>query len=87
MHRSCIYSWQYQLQEEDLSKNLVELLESPYGFAILASEAIALLAMAPFVYLEVCTVIEFGPSRWLSTWNLINMITYILQVFSLRSLC
>jgi hypothetical protein len=72
------------MQEEDLSKSLLELLESPYGFAILASEAVALLAMAPFVYLEVCTVIEFGPSRWLSTWNLINMITYILQVFALR---
>ncbi|KAL0035205.1 hypothetical protein WJX79_005983 [Trebouxia sp. C0005] len=67
-------------QEEDLSKSLLELLESPYGFAILASEAVALLAMVPFVYLEVCTVIDFGPSRWLSTWNLINLITYILQV-------
>jgi len=79
------YSPQYYLQEEDLSKNLLELLESPYGFAILASEAVALLAMTPFVYLEICTVIEFGPSRWLSTWNLINMITYILQVFALRT--
>jgi len=65
------------MQEEDLSKSLLELLESPYGFAILASEAVALLAMAPFVYLEVCTVIEFGPSRWLTLWNLI---TYALQV-------
>jgi len=68
------------MQEEDLSKSLLELLESPYGFAILASEAVALLAMAPFVYLEVCTVIEFGPSRWLTLWNLINLITYALQV-------
>ncbi|KAA6418224.1 MAG: WD-40 repeat [Trebouxia sp. A1-2] len=75
------FKWDSLLQwEEDLSKSLLELLESPYGFAILASEAVALLAMVPFVYLEVCTVIDFGPSRWLSTWNLINLITYILQV-------
>lgn len=73
------------MQEEDLSKSLLELLESPYGFAILASEAVALLAMVPFVYLEVCTVIDFGPSRWLSTWNLINLITYILQVYTVRT--
>lgn len=67
-------------QEEDLSRDLIELLYSPYGFTIVASEVVALLAMAPFVYLEICSVIDFGPSRWLSIRNLIDVITYGLQV-------
>ena len=39
--------------------------------------------MAPFVYLEACTVLAFGPSRWLGVWNLLDVITYMLQVIKL----
>ena len=65
-----------------MSRSLLQLVHSPYGFTIVASEAVALLAMSPFVYLEVCTILAFGPARWLGTWNLINVTTYMLQVQS-----
>ena len=55
-------------------------MQSSRGFLIVASEVVALLAMTPFVYLEVCTVIEFGPSRWLGVWNTADVLTYTLQV-------
>lgn len=55
-------------------------MQSSRGFLVVASEVVALLAMTPFVYLEVCTVIEFGPSRWLGAWNVADVLTYILQV-------
>lgn len=70
----------FLLQDEDLSLPLSELVRHSRGAGIIASEVVALLAMAPFVYIEVCTVIEFGSKRWLNVWNLIDLITYIVQV-------
>ena len=72
--------WHSSVQDEDLSLSLSQLVQHHRGAGIIASEVVSLLAMAPFVYIEVCTVIEFGPKRWLNVWNLIDLITYILQV-------
>lgn len=72
--------WHSSVQDEDLSLSLSELVQHRRGAGIIASEVVSLLAMAPFVYIEACTVIEFGPKRWLNVWNLIDLITYILQV-------
>jgi len=43
-------------------------------------EGFALLGMTPFIYIEFCTVVEYGPKRWLSIWNLMDLATYFLQV-------
>lgn len=67
------------MQDEDLSLPLSELVQRPRGACIVAAEVVAELAMAPFVYLEICSVLEIGPKRWLSVWNLVDVTTYILQ--------
>ena len=51
------------------------------GIVTVTMEVFALLGMSPFLYIETCTVIEYGPKRWLSIWNLMDLATYFLQVF------
>ena len=68
------------VQDEDLSLTLGELVETKRGIITVATEASALAGMLPFIYIEICTVIEYGPSRWLSIWNLMDLATYFLQV-------
>ena len=67
-------------QDEDLSLSLGELVETKRGIVTVTTEALALTGMMPFIYIEVCTVIEYGPQRWLSIWNLMDLATYFLQV-------
>ena len=55
------------------------------GIVTVAMEATALLGMSPFLYIEACTVIEYGPRRWLSIWNLMDLATYFLQVHAVAS--
>ena len=59
---------------------LAQLVETKRGIITVASEALALLGMTPFIYIEICTVLEYGPKRWLSIWNLMDLATYFLQV-------
>ena len=59
---------------------LSQLVETKRGIITVASEALALLGMTPFIYIEICTVLEYGPKRWLSIWNLMDLATYFLQV-------
>ena len=68
------------LQDEDLSLTLSQLVETKRGVITVVSEALALLGMTPFIYIEICTVLEYGPKRWLSIWNLMDLATYFLQV-------
>ncbi len=68
------------IQDEDLSLTLSQLVETKRGIITVASEALALLGMTPFIYIEICTVLEYGPKRWLSIWNLMDLATYFLQV-------
>ncbi|DBA98675.1 hypothetical protein WJX77_002585 [Trebouxia sp. C0004] len=67
-------------QDEDLSLTLSQLVETKRGIITVASEALALLGMTPFIYIEICTVLEYGPKRWLSIWNLMDLATYFLQI-------
>lgn len=30
--------------------------------------------------LQVCTLAQYGPSRWLSAWNIIDICTYVFQI-------
>lgn len=68
------------LQDEDLSLTLGQLVESKRGIVTVATEAFALAGMMPFIYVEICTVIEYGPRRWFNIWNLMDLATYFLQV-------
>ncbi len=68
------------IQDEDLSLTLSQLVETKRGIITVACEALALLGMTPFIYIEICTVLEYGPKRWLSIWNLMDLATYFLQV-------
>ena len=75
------------IQDEDLSMTLSQLVETKRGIITVASEALALLGMTPFIYIEICTVLEYGPKRWLSIWNLMDLATYFLQVCNMLLSC
>ena len=29
---------------------------------------------------QICTLAQYGPSRWLSAWNIIDICTYVFQI-------
>jgi hypothetical protein len=33
-----------------------------------AAEGLALLGMLPFLYIEVCSIIEYGPLEWINSF-------------------
>ena len=56
------------MQDEDDSLSLGQLVESPHGIATVIFEVISTLGMLPFIYIEVCSLIEYGPWGWLDFW-------------------
>ena len=46
----------------------------------MVAEGIALLGMAPFLWIEACTLKEYGIAGWASVWNVMDVIMYINQV-------
>ena len=30
--------------------------------------------------MQICTLAQYGPSRWLSAWNIIDICTYVFQI-------
>lgn len=69
----------WAIQDEDLSLSLSQLVQTKRGIVTVAMEGLSLLGMTPFIYIEYCTVMEYGPKRWLSIWNLMDLATYFLQ--------
>lgn len=61
-------------QDEDLSLTLRQLLATPRGKLEVAAELLALLAMAPFLLLEVGTLSAYGLG-WLDAWNALDFLT------------
>ncbi|PNH09915.1 hypothetical protein TSOC_003389 [Tetrabaena socialis] len=57
-----------------------QLLSSWRGRAAVASEAMALLGMAPFAAGELCVLSAYGLRGWMSTWNVIDSSTYGVQI-------
>ena len=49
------------------------------GALALLLSALTLLAMAPFVYMELCTIYAYGLG-WLQPWNVADFVSYIIQV-------
>lgn len=51
-------------QDEDTSLSLGQLLQTRSGAAAVVFEILAVLGMAPFVYIEFCSVLEYGITEW-----------------------
>jgi hypothetical protein len=66
-------------QDEDPALSLKQLLGSFRGAATVAMNAMALVAMMPFLVMEAATALAYGKG-WLSAWNFVDLATYILQV-------
>ena len=56
------------LQDEDTELSLAQLVREPHGIATVAFEVISTAAMLPFIYIEVCTISEYGFMGWLDFW-------------------
>lgn len=67
------------MQDEDISLTLPELLGTARGIATLVAEAVSLAAMAPFIIIEMGSMQAYA-GGWLSLWNLLDVLTYSLQV-------
>ncbi len=69
------------MQDEDTGKSLPELLQSTRGIGTVIAECIALFGMAPFLWIEACTLKEYGIAGWASVWNVMDVVMYINQVY------
>lgn len=58
---------------------LPQLLGTGRGIATLVAEAAALAAMSPFLLIELGSLQAYA-GGWLSLWNLLDVVTYSLQV-------
>ena len=56
------------LQDEDTSLSLEELVREPHGIATVAFEIISTLGILPFIYIEICTMMEYTLWGWLDFW-------------------
>lgn len=59
--------------------SLPELLMTGRGIATFVAEIIALACMAPFIIIELGSLQAYA-GGWLSLWNLLDVLTYSLQV-------
>jgi hypothetical protein len=67
-------------QDEDLNLSFTELWHTPRGIVTVTSSIVALIGMTPFLYIEACTLAQYGPQRWLSVWNVLDILTYVFQI-------
>ncbi len=68
------------LQDEDVHMSLMELWGTNTGKATLICEALAVLAMTPFVIIELSTMAAYDLWGWINLWNALDIATYALQV-------
>lgn len=68
------------MQDEDTRRSLPELLSTNRGIGTVVAEGAALLGMAPFLWIEACTLKEYGVVGWASIWNIMDVAMYINQV-------
>lgn len=52
-------------QDEDTSLSLGQLLNTRSGAAAVTFEILAVLGMLPFMYIELCAVLEYGITQWI----------------------
>eukprot|EP00879_Flechtneria_rotunda_P030709 GHRR01033380.1.p1 GENE.GHRR01033380.1~~GHRR01033380.1.p1 ORF type:complete len:313 (+),score=66.53 GHRR01033380.1:359-1297(+) len=66
-------------QQEDWTMTFWELMADTNGFLATVFSLLTLVPMAPFVYMELCTVAAYGWG-WVRLWNLMDMASYALQI-------
>lgn len=66
------------MQDEDLNLDLSQVLSTARGLTMAVSLAVCGVAMLPFIYIEVCTIHDYG-WQWFQRWNVIDGLTYIFQ--------
>jgi hypothetical protein len=59
--------------------SLPQLLTTGTGIATLVAEVVSLAAMTPFLVIELGSLQAYA-GGWLSLWNLLDVLTYSLQV-------
>lgn len=68
------------MQDEDSHESLRQLLKHGLGRATVAAELLCLCGMAPCLYIEASTFLEYGFYGWRSVWNLMDIVAYVNQV-------
>mmetsp|Transcript_31106 Transcript_31106/g.69099 ORF Transcript_31106/g.69099 Transcript_31106/m.69099 type:complete len:545 (+) Transcript_31106:22-1656(+) len=68
------------LQDEDGQTPLSQLLGTTAGRASVLCQVLSLLAMIPFAYIKVSSLLAYGLSAWASHWNVLDVVSYSLQV-------
>ncbi len=68
------------MQDEDSHESLRQLLTHGLGRATVAAELVCLCGMAPFLYIEAGTFLEYGLYGWRSAWNFMDVVAYVNQV-------
>lgn len=70
----------YTTQDEDTSLSLSGLWHTWNGKVTITCELLALLAMSPFILMEAATFSAYDLKGWANVWNLLDILTYVLQV-------
>ena len=69
------------LQDEDTDLSLKGLLQDnlPRAIATIVLLVASTVGMLPFLYIETCTLVEYGPWLWLNAWNVMDVLAYVFQ--------
>lgn len=70
----------WAIQDEDYDASLPEVLSTARGKVAVSLEVLALVAMAPFVWIEARTMRAYGVWQWANLWNVMDSGTYLLQI-------
>ncbi|WIA09485.1 hypothetical protein OEZ85_008886 [Tetradesmus obliquus] len=66
-------------QQEDWTMTFWQLMADRNGFAATVFSLLTLLPMAPFLYMELCTIAAYG-FGWVGMWNIMDLVSYVLQI-------
>eukprot|EP00884_Botryococcus_braunii_P020993 jgi/Botrbrau1/7578/Bobra.0159s0027.1 len=68
--------------ELDRHPKIGPLASTPVGIAARIFGIVPLIGMAPFVYVDVAMFLDYGFKAWASTWNTLDVIAYLLQIYT-----
>jgi Ion transport protein len=77
---TAFYTFTGYFQDEDATLSLRELLETPRGKLTVACDFLSLVGMTPFVLIEISTIYAYGITGWATAWNILDVLTYFLQI-------
>ncbi|KAH7624970.1 hypothetical protein Ndes2526B_g00345 [Nannochloris sp. 'desiccata'] len=77
---TAFYTFTAYFQDEESSLSLRELLQTPRGRLTVACDFLSLIGMTPFVLIEISTIAAYGIKGWATAWNILDTLTYFLQI-------